>query len=151
MKYLILIFLATFVLFSCGGSSEPAAEMTTEPVEVEAPAPPPETVEVPSMLTATLNAVKSVGGDITALPAKAAVANIEGWMTKLESMDGTDAIVANLNSLKTELSSGDIDGSAVSEILSKLAIQTKELAGNSTELQAVAGALDAGAKKLSGM
>jgi hypothetical protein len=102
------------------------------------------------MLQATVEAVTSVGGDITALPGSAAVGNIEGWITKLSSMEGTDAVVAELNSLKTELSSGDIDGAKVSTILSTLAEQTSDLAGDNAMLGAVANALKAGADKLGG-
>lgn len=148
MKYLSLFLLATVLFFSCGDTAPAAEETTTEPMEApapEAPAPMPK-----SMLDATVEAVQSVGGDITALPAGAAVSNIEGWIAKLETMDGTEAIVSNLGALKTELTAGKIDGAKVSTLLSSLAEQTKGLAADNATLGAVAAALQAGADKLGG-
>lgn len=101
-------------------------------------------------VTATIDAVKSVGGDITALPAEAAVGNINTWITKLSSMEGTEDIVGSLGNLKTELTSGKIDGGKVSGILSELAEQTRELGKGNPALGTIASALDAGAKKLAG-
>lgn len=101
-------------------------------------------------VTATIDAVKSAGGDITALPAEAAVGNIDTWIGKLSSMEGTEDIVASLGSLKTELTSGDIDGGKVSGILTELASKTRELGDGNMALGTIAGALEAGAKKLGG-
>jgi len=149
MKYLTFFFLATILAFSCGDAAT-TDEAVVETPEMTTPEPPAAPA-APSMLNATVDAVKSVGGDITALPAGAAVSNIDGWIAKLETMDGTEAIVGNLNELKTELTSGDIDGGAVSGILSSLADQTKELSAKAPALGAVASALQAGADKLGGM
>lgn len=149
MKYLSLLLFATVMMFSCGETA-PAAEETTEAEpEVTTPEPPP-APENP-MLTATLDAVASVGGDLTSLPAEAAVSNIEGWIGKLKTMEGTDAIVADLTTLQAELSTGKIDGKKVSTLLSSLATQTKSLASGTPALATLAGALEAGAKKLEGM
>lgn len=148
MKYISLFLLATVLFFSCGDTAPAAEETTTETMETtapEAPAPMPK-----SMLESTVEAVQSVGGDITALPAGAAVSNIEGWIAKLETMDGTEGIVGNLTALKTELTADSIDGAKVSTLLSSLAGQTKELAASAPALGAVAGALQAGADKLGG-
>lgn len=149
--------------FSCGDAATAVEEAAAEaPTEVAAEAPTEAAAEAPteaaaepeaapkSMLQSTVEAVTSIGGDITALPADAAVGNIEGWITKLSSMDGTEAVVTQLNALKSELSSGDIDGAKVSGILSTLAEQTKGLAGDNAMLGAVASALQAGAEKLGG-
>ena len=65
-------------------------------------------------------------------------------------MDGTDEIVSDLNELKTELTADNIDGGAVSELLSSLADETRELGGDNMGLSTLARALDAGAQKLSG-
>ena len=101
-------------------------------------------------VTATIDAVKSAGGDITALSPDAAVGNINTWIEKLGSMDGTEGVVDGLKSLKTELTSGEIDGSKVSTILSSLAEKTRELGGDNMAVGTIASALDAGAKKLGG-
>jgi len=101
-------------------------------------------------VTATIDAVKSAGGDITALPAEAAVGNINTWINKLSGMEGTEDVVAGLGNLKTELTSGDIDGSKVSVILADLAGKTRELGNGNPALNTIAGALEAGAKKLGG-
>lgn len=164
MKYFTLLLLATVFAFSCGdaatamedtaaGAADAVAETTkaaagavTDAADTAVDAMTPEK----SMLQSTIEAVTSVGGDITALPAGAAVSNIEGWITKLGSMEGTEGIVTELTSLKTELSSGKIDGGKVSGILSTLAEQTKGLAGDNKMLATVASALQAGADKLGG-
>lgn len=161
MKYFTLFFLATILAFSCGdaataiedtaaSAAETAGNAAGTATEAAGDAVDAVTPEK-SMLQSTVEAVQSVGGDITALPASAAVSNIEGWIAKLGTMDGTEGVVTELNSLKTELSSGDINGSKVSAILSTLAEQTKSLAGDNAMLGAVAGALQSGADKLGGM
>lgn len=152
MKYLFFLLLATVIVFSCGDANEMNNDADT--VTIETPATETPTVEAPavekSMLQSTVEAVKSAGGDITALPAGAAVSNIEGWIGKLRSMDGTDAIVGELNNLKTELTAGNIDGKKVSGILSSLAEQTRGMASKAPMLGTLASALQAGADKLGG-
>jgi hypothetical protein len=168
MKYFTLLLLATVFAFSCGdaatamedtaaGAADAVAETTEaaagaviDAVDTAADTAVDAMTPEKSMLQSTIEAVTSVGGDITALPAGAAVSNIEGWITKLSSMEGTEGIVTELTSLKTELSSGKIDGGKVSGILSTLAEQTKGLAGDNKMLATVAGALQAGADKLGG-
>ena len=101
-------------------------------------------------LEGTVEAVNAAGGDITALDPTTATSNIDGWIGQLRGMDGTDEIVNNLETLKTELSSGNIDGGRVSEILSTLADETRELEGQAPGLSTLASALQAGADKLAG-
>jgi len=101
-------------------------------------------------LSATIEAVKSAGGDITALSPEAAVGNIDTWIGKLGSMEGTEDIVGSLKGLKAELTSGDIDGGKVSGILTTLAAKTRELGDGNMALGTIASALEAGAKKLGG-
>ncbi|MCX8212618.1 MAG: NAD kinase [Neolewinella sp.] len=157
MKYLSLLLLATVMMFSCGDAAttteETTAEETTEvaapEVSAEVPAEVPAEVSS-SILTATIDAVTSVGGDLTALPAAAAVSNIESWITKLGTMEGTEGMVADLTSLKTELAAAEIDGGKVSTLLTSLASQTKSMADTAPGLGALAGALQAGADKLGG-
>ena len=154
MKYLTLLLLAVGLVFSCGDSDkadmdgdDDTATMTT-PDMADTPVAP--TAANP-MISSTVDAVRSAGGDLTALPAGAAVSNIDGWISKLGSMDGTDAIVGDLRSLKAELTSGDIDGGKVSGILSSLADQTRSMESKAPGLGAIASALQAGADKLGGM
>lgn len=149
MKFISLFFLATVLLFSCGDSAATMEDATTEVVTEEVAVP--EVPATPSMLEATVEAVTSVGGDITALPAGAAVSNIEGWITKLQTMEGTEGLVGDLGSLKTELMAGSIDGKKVSGILSSLADQTRSLSAQAPALTTVADVLKAGADKLGGM
>lgn len=150
MKYLLLFLLATVTVFSCGDTATADDTVTVDTPVMETPEVPEAPVMEKSMLESTVDAVKSVGGDITALPANAAVSNIEGWVGKLSSMDGTEAMVSELNALKTELTAGKIDGGKVSTILGSLAEQTRGMAAKAPALSVLANALQAGADKLAG-
>ena len=98
----------------------------------------------------TMDAVQGAGGDITALAPSTAVSNIDSWISKLEGMDGTDGIVTNLRSLKDELGAANIDGPRVSNLLSELATETRQVGGGNQGVTMLASALDAGAAKLGG-
>ncbi|NJC25698.1 hypothetical protein [Neolewinella antarctica] len=148
MKLFTPLLLLAFLAFSCGDNADTTVDDTMADVEtttiVEDNQPDP-------MIGGTIDAVQSTGGDITALPAGAAVSNIDGWISKLSSMDGTDGIVNELQSLKTELTSGNIDGMKVSGILSSLATSTRSMESKAPGLGTIASALQAGADKLGGM
>ena len=103
------------------------------------------TVKGDGLLPGTLRAVAGVDGDITTLPAAAAVENIDGWIAKLRMMDGTGAIVDDLDELKEELSESSIDGDDVSELLFDLAGSTRKLANGNAMLETLGYALEAGA------
>ena len=150
MKYLTLLLFALLV-FACGDATDsttetdlPTVEESTE-MEMETPAAP--AMPAPE-LQSTIEAVQSAGGDITALPAGAAVSNIDTWIGKLSSMDGTDGIVSDLESLKGELGAGSINGERVGELLDNLSDQTRSLGGGNAMLNTLADALEAGAEKL---
>lgn len=96
------------------------------------------------LLSQTLAAVKGKAGDITTLPGSAAVSNIDSWIGKLKSMDGTSGIVNELNMLKGELSQPSINGDKVATHLKSLGETTESLAGDNMALQVLAYALDAG-------
>ena len=98
----------------------------------------------------TMDAVQGAGGDITSLAPSTAVSNIDSWINELEGMDGTDGIVTNLRSLKDELGAASIDGPRVSNLLSELATETRQVGGGNQGLTMLASALDAGAAKLGG-
>lgn len=107
--------------------------------------------EAASYLKETVTAVKNAGGDLTALPASAAVDNINGWIEKLGDVDGADGVVDNLTALKNELSSGDIDAGTASDVLGKLAEQTRSMEGKAPGLGTLATVLQAASDKLGGM
>ncbi len=150
MKY--LSFFAFALLLSCNSQPNTGTAETTDMdpmMEEEAPMTPPAAMD-DSPLQPTIDAVQSTGGDVTALPPDAAVSNIDSWINKLQSMDGTNEIVDNLQMLKAELTSGSIDGSKVSNLLSTLATQTRSVGGGNAGLTTLASALEAGARKLAG-
>ncbi len=99
-------------------------------------------------LTSTVKSVKDAGG-ITKLSPDAAVSNVEGWIGTLSGMEGTDGIVGNLKMLKTELSSGNINGATVGPILIKLADETQKMGKGNVAVNGLASALRAGGEKLS--
>lgn len=149
MKYLTLLAFA-LILFACGETTN----TTTETPDMDMPETP--RVETPDMPQAdplvknTIDAVQAKEGDITALDPGTAVSNIDSWIVKLGGMDGTSGMVSDLESLKMELSSGNIDGGKVSGILSSLASQTRDMGNGNPMLGTLASALDAGAAKLGG-
>ncbi|NJC25697.1 hypothetical protein [Neolewinella antarctica] len=142
MKFLAPLLLLAFLAFSCGDTTRTAANN---------PGTDMTDAEPTGDVKATIDAVQSTGGDITALPAAAAVSNIDGWISTLGAMNGTDGIVRDLQSLKTELSAGAIDGDRVSGLLSSLATSTRSMESKAAGLGTLASALQAGADKLSGM
>lgn len=99
------------------------------------------------LLDATLEAVEEAGG-VTALPAEAASSNIDSWIEKLDGMDGTMAVTANLRELRAELTSGDINGTLAAVLLTTLAEDTRKLAPDNDGIAALATALNAGAEQL---
>ncbi|MFK8055945.1 MAG: hypothetical protein AB8F78_07495 [Saprospiraceae bacterium] len=101
-----------------------------------------------SALTSTVSAVKEAGG-ITKLSPDVAASNVEGWISTLGGMEGTDGIVGNLKTLKTELTKGNIDGSIVGPILVKLADETEKLGKGNVAVNGLASALRMGGEKLS--
>ena len=101
-------------------------------------------------LQSTIDAVQNAGGDITALQPSAATSNIDGWISKLNGMDGADGIVTDLKSLKTALQADQIDGMKVSGLMSSLADKTRSMESKAPGLSTLASALEAGADKLSG-
>ena len=60
-------------------------------------------------------------------------------------------MVNDLRTLKTELTSGDIDGARVGALLTKLGNETKAMAPDNMALGNLASALQAGGTKLSSM
>ena len=154
MKYAFAFLLPLFVM-SCGGNKE--VETTTDPaVEVTEPAMNTETMPADASMVSineTVDAVNANGGDITAIAPATAVTVIDGWIAKLNGMPEASGIVAHLNQLKTQLSSGAPDGKVVGDILTKLGMETKTMATsqNNMALDGLSSALTAGGAKLSSM
>jgi len=148
MKSIALLAFA-LLLFACNDAATTTAEApVAETPVVEAP---PVTPNQPNpLLQNTIDAVQTNGGDVTALPPATAVSNIDAWIGELRNMEGTDGIVADLESLKMELGMDNIDGSKVSGLLSSLASSTRQVGNGNPGLNALASALDAGASKLGG-
>ncbi|MGB3800075.1 MAG: hypothetical protein WA952_09700 [Lewinella sp.] len=104
-----------------------------------------------SQLDQTLQAAKGKAADITTLPVGAATENIDGWLAELRSMDGTDEIVGDLESLKQALGATEIDGEEVSDLLFSLADATRSLGEDNPGLQTLGYLLEAGGWRLEGM
>lgn len=102
-------------------------------------------------LNATLDAVRGVGGDLTALPATTAVATIDGWLARMQGVDGTYEIQEGLRELREELTSSEIDGREVGTILKSLAEDTRELDANNSSLSMLSQSLEAAGDKLGGL
>ena len=109
-----------------------------------------ETVTGTSLPSQTLRAVAGKMGDITTLPAGAAVANVDAWIGELGGVDGTDDLVRGLRDLRSELTASSIDGEKVSGILFGLAEETSDLAGGNEAVETIAYALEAGGWRLKG-
>jgi hypothetical protein len=143
VKNLLLLLLA-LALYACGetpndGDSE---SVTADGDVVDLEDNPAAT------LTATTEAVQSAGGDITALPAGAAVDNIDTWMEALDDVDGAGMITGNLEMLKETLGESPINGAKAGMILTTLAEDTRKVAGSTPGISQLASALKAGGDKL---
>lgn len=80
----------------------------------------------PPDLQATIRALQ---GGLTALPAQAAVENIDGWREALAGSPNPLAreVHADLGALRSELTSGSIDGDQVSRLLVRMGANTQRL------------------------
>ena len=152
MRFLFFLLLA-LVTYSCGDSAPETTATEAEQTEAAEEATEAMTArtEGATFLNNTIQAVRDAGGDLTALPAEAAAANVNGWIGRLSRMEGTDEIVGNLSRLQTEFQIGEgeeLNGESISAILTELANNTRQLAGDTPGLETLADALEAGAVKL---
>ena len=95
----------------------------------------------------TVEAVTEAGG-LLALEPATAVANIEGWIAKLDGVEGGEDVQGMLKTLKDQLTAETIDGSAVAETLTGLSAATAMAGAGDADLEALAGALEDAAMKL---
>jgi hypothetical protein len=143
MKY-SLLFLLAFAVLACGETpNDGDSEVVTDTGEVVDLDDNPQ-----ATLDATVQAVQSAGGDITALPAGAAVDNIDTWMDALDDVNGTDKVTGNLEMLKEALGESPINGALTGMILTSLAEDTRQVAGSNAGISQLASALQAGGDKL---
>lgn len=140
-------------------TTEPAADAETEVVD---PAPVADDMATDDMaaddaapadevtLDGTIAAVPE--GGITAIPAGAALDNINGWITQLDGAEFTNAaeIRQGLMDLRDQLQADPLDGAAIGATLTNLGTWTAEAAPDNEQIQTLAGALTAGGSALTG-
>lgn len=82
-----------------------------------------------SDLDATIDALH---GGIMAISPSAAVSTIDGWQAQLQSANQPElqAIANDLGELKRQLTSGDLNGRAIGQLLTRLAERTSAAAGS---------------------
>lgn len=98
----------------------------------------------------TLAAAQNAGG-LTRLAPNVAVQNIDGWIARLQGMDGTGPIVSNLRTLKSQLQAPTLDGMAIGRTLSQLGEQTTTVAAGNGDLRQLGQALSQAGSMLTGM
>lgn len=97
----------------------------------------------------TLDAVQEAGG-LTSLAPGAAVANIDGWIAALDGNEAAAPVVENLQTLKTQLTTDPLDGSAIGATLVALGEQTVAAAGGDAALEQLGSALTSAGQTLTG-
>ena len=152
---LLLVGALALPLAACGNDTETA---TTEPMtttEPMAPATDPMAPADPMANDVTVDGTNAaIGSDITALPAAAALANINGWIAKLEGDQFAD-LRASLETLKLDLAAQPMDGTKIGATLSTLGTQTTAAAAGASSsskagLEQLGASLSAAGAKLSG-
>ncbi|MEM1055350.1 MAG: hypothetical protein AAGI52_07475 [Bacteroidota bacterium] len=150
---------ALLLVFGLVACAEDTA--TTEPVDEPAPAveepAPADTMAADAdaapaevTLDGTIAAVPE--GGITAIPAGAALDNINGWIAQLDGAEFTNAaeIRQGLMDLSDQLQTDPLDGAAIGATLTDLGTWTAESAPDNEQIQTLAGALSAGGAALTG-
>lgn len=100
------------------------------------------------LLDQTIGAIFQLEGDITTLSPASAATYIDLWVARLGSMDGTDALVSDLEALKRALTSEETDGDKAAELTFSLSRGTKRLADGNPLLEVIAYAMEAGAWRI---
>ena len=161
----LLLLAFALPLAACGGdeaadttvvdTTDPAATapmddpMAADPMAVDPMAADPMASDVTVDGT-----IAAAGTDLTALAPAAAVANIDGWIAKLEG-EQFAGLRTDLGTLKTQLTATPLDGAAIGATLIKLGeATTASAAGASSSsqegLRTLGGALSATGTKLAG-
>lgn len=102
-----------------------------------------EAVDATGNITAneTMDAIRGAGG-LTGLSPREAVLAIDEWIVKLGQLDGTDALVADLRMLKTELTGGELDGGRIGSLLREMGAETRRLAADNEAVGGLGTALE---------
>lgn len=143
--------LCALLLFACNNAttrvSDDDADNTQPLVKVTTPS---EATNANTTLDATLAAVQGYNGDVTALPGRTALGNIDTWLVDLNDVNGAEAVTWNLRALRNTLAQPNINGQLAGMQLLSLAEDTRKVAGGNSNLTALANALKAGGEKLTG-
>ncbi|MDT0631660.1 hypothetical protein RQM47_02990 [Rubrivirga sp. S365] len=146
--------LPLFALALAVAACAPAeTDVMTEP---DAGAMPADTAPMPAdpagAVTAegTLDAAQSAGG-LTNLAPATAVSNIDGWIARLDGVPSAAPIVANLQTLRSQLQDPVLDGLAIGQTLSTLGEQTSAAADGDVSLEQLGQALSQAGTMLMGM
>lgn len=143
-------------LAACGNDDAATTETTTTVPEAvpstTTPSPAP-TAPVVSDVTVD-GTIAAAGQDITMMSVPAAVANIDGWIAKLEGERFAE-IRTTLERLKLDLAAQPIDNAALGATLTSLGEQTTASAATASSssqegLRTLGGALSAAGARLSG-
>jgi hypothetical protein len=107
-----------------------------------------------SDLNTTVSALQS---GVTNIPPEAAITNIDGWAQRLQASNDPDLeqIADNLTQLRNMLSSGNLDGLAIGQLLTQLGSQTSSAASKAdvsaqSQLQELGRLLSQAGSQLSG-
>lgn len=86
------------------------------------------------MASSVSDTVSALQGGVQSIPPQTAVSNIEGWQQELRDLGPAGAgIVADLDSLKSELGSSQPDGAKLQSLLSSLGQATTAAAAQAPE------------------
>lgn len=154
---LLLVGALALPLAACGNDTE---TVTTEPVVVDPVVVDPMVADPMAPADPMANDVTvdgtnaAIGSDITALAPAAALANIDGWIAKLEG-DQFAETRASLEMLKLDLQATPLDGAKIGATLSALGTQTTAAAAGASSssqagLQQLGASLTAAGAKLGG-
>lgn len=159
-RFLPLLFLTGLALFGC--SNDPAQSTAADTdagystsVKRTDEAGKAVDAQLKTQYDNTIAAVQANSGDVTALPGAAAISNIDTWIELLDDKSeasplATTKVTANLKELKTALGQPNINGPLVGLLLTTLAVDARQVAGDETDLDPLVAALEAGGNKLTG-
>ena len=149
MEQLFFLVCATLVLFACNEETTSRTVDQTEMRSAERNASP-DRMNAEQTLDATIDAVETYGGDLTAIPGGAAVSTIDSWMRVLDGNEKADKVTGNLEVLREELASGDINGPLAGMLMITLAEDTRQVVGSNgnAATRALVNSLESAGNKL---
>ena len=161
MSTRLLLLALALPLAACGNDDAatmptpvPGTTATTDPMAADPMAADPMAADPMASDVTVDGTIAAAGSDITMMSAPAAIANIDGWIAKLEGEQFAE-MRASLERLKLDLSATPIDNAALGATLTSLGTQTTASAANASSssqegLRTLGGALSAAGSKLSG-